>query len=47
MPILQESKGKYSIFLPKAIVEAKGWKKGIELKVEFNQKGDLVLKEKS
>ena len=45
MPILQESNGKYSIFIPKAIVEAKGWQKGIELKIKFDAKGNLVLKE--
>lgn len=45
MPILQESGGKYSLFIPLAIVKAKLWKKGLELRIEFNSNGDIVLKE--
>jgi len=35
----------YSVVLPKALVEAKGWKKGTQLKAVFNEKGNLVLTE--
>lgn len=34
----------YKITLPKALVEAKGWKKGIEVKIELDEHGNLVLK---
>lgn len=34
----------YKITLPKAIIEAKGWKKGDKLKVELDKEGNLVLK---
>ncbi|MFH1664162.1 MAG: hypothetical protein ABH986_05130 [archaeon] len=45
---LQETKrpdGKpvYSIVLPKAVVKAKGFKKGQELKAVFNEKGNIEL----
>jgi bifunctional DNA-binding transcriptional regulator/antitoxin component of YhaV-PrlF toxin-antitoxin module len=44
---LQKSKNnQYYITLPKLMVEAKGWKKGQELKIEFNHKGEFILKEK-
>ena len=42
---LQFVNGKqYKITLPKSIVEAKGWKKGDELKLEIDEKGNLVIK---
>ena len=37
------NKKQYKITLPKQIVEAKGWKKGDEIKVRINNKGELVL----
>ena len=40
---LQFDKKQYKITLPKAIIEAKGWEKGNQLKVVLNQKGELVL----
>tara|TARA_Y100000310_G_C20472810_1_gene710910 strand:+ start:407 stop:550 length:144 start_codon:yes stop_codon:yes gene_type:complete len=46
MPKIQEVKGQHLIYLPKAIVNAKKWKKGTELDIEFDAKGNLVLKEK-
>ena len=40
---LQFDSKQYKITLPKAIIEAKGWEKGNQLKVVLNQKGELVL----
>ena len=34
----------FKITLPKQICRAKGWKKGDEIKVELDSKGNLVLK---
>ena len=34
----------YFITLPNQIVRAKGWQKGDNVKLEINQKGDLVLR---
>jgi len=45
MPTLQEHEGKFHVSVPKSLVIAKKWEKGQELVFEFNQKGDLVLKE--
>ena len=44
---LQESKGKYSIFIPKAIVQAFGWEKGDEIMFgSGSAKGRIELKKK-
>ncbi len=40
---LQFDSKQYKITLPKAIIEAKGWKKGNDVKVLLNEKGELVL----
>ena len=42
---LQETKGRYFITFPKNIVESKGWKKGENLIIGFNQDGDIIIKE--
>lgn len=34
---------RYSLTLPKAIVESKGWDKGTKLICHFNQDGNLVF----
>jgi antitoxin component of MazEF toxin-antitoxin module len=34
----------YKITLPKALVDAKGWQKGTEIKIELDSSGNLVLK---
>jgi len=34
----------FKITLPKAIVDAKGWKKGDSLKIHIDNSGHLVLK---
>ena len=45
---LQFVNGKqYKITLPKSIVEAKGWKKGDELKIVLDDKGNLIIKKES
>ena len=41
---LQFDTKQYKITLPKAIIEAKGWLKGSDLRVIINEKGELVLK---
>jgi len=33
----------YKITLPKALVEAKGWEKGISIKVRLDKQGNIVL----
>ena len=42
---LQFDEKQYKLTIPKALVEAKGWKKGIRLRVELDAQGNLVLKE--
>jgi len=37
------NKKQYKITLPKQIVEAKGWKKGDEIKIRINDKGEIVI----
>jgi bifunctional DNA-binding transcriptional regulator/antitoxin component of YhaV-PrlF toxin-antitoxin module len=41
---LQFDTKQYKITLPKAIIEAKGWIKGSEVKIILNEKGELILK---
>lgn len=36
----------YKLTLPKAIIDAKGWKKGADIKIEFDSQGNIVLKVK-
>ena len=35
----------YKLTLPKALMEAKGWEKGTEIKVVLDSEGNIVLKE--
>lgn len=45
MPKLQYDLNKqYKLTLPKALIEAKSWKKGDEIKVVLDAEGNLVLK---
>ena len=37
----------YKITLPKALIDAKGWTKGSEIKVELDTEGNIVLKMKA
>ena len=40
---LQFDNKQYKITLPKAIIEAKGWHKGNDVKIVLNEKGEIVL----
>ncbi|MBN2421180.1 hypothetical protein JXB27_02780 [Candidatus Woesearchaeota archaeon] len=40
---LQFDSKQYKVTLPKAIIEAKGWSKGSELKIILNERGELIL----
>jgi len=40
---LQFDSKQYKITLPKAIIEAKGWTKGSDVKILLNEKGEIVL----
>ncbi|RME77840.1 AbrB/MazE/SpoVT family DNA-binding domain-containing protein [Candidatus Woesearchaeota archaeon] len=42
---LQFDQKQYKLTIPKALVEAKGWRKGTRLRVELDTAGNLVLKE--
>ena len=47
MPKLQQmthSNKQFFLTLPKQIILAKGWQKGDQIKVEIDQKGNLILK---
>tara|TARA_Y100000310_G_scaffold341218_1_gene439668 strand:+ start:825 stop:965 length:141 start_codon:yes stop_codon:yes gene_type:complete len=46
MKLQQLNNGMYMIGLPKAIANAKQWKKGDEIKIEITESGDIVLKKK-
>lgn len=46
MKIQKTNKGQYYLTLPKALVEAKGWGKGTELKIEIGKSGEFTLKKK-
>ncbi|MFH1895707.1 MAG: hypothetical protein ABIJ74_04010 [archaeon] len=36
---------RYVLTLPKSVVEAKKWRQGTDLKIQFNEKGNIELKE--
>ncbi len=38
-----DNNGQFKITLPKALVSAKGWKKGDRLKILLDNSGNLVL----
>jgi hypothetical protein len=38
-------KGQFSITLPLGIIKMKRWKKGTEIFLTLNEKGDVILKE--
>ena len=40
---LQFDSKQYKITLPKAVIEAKGWSKGSNIKVVLNDRGQLML----
>jgi len=41
---LQETKGRYFLSIPKNIVQNKGWGKGEDLIIVFNENGDVILR---
>lgn len=41
----KEGKTHYFLTIPMALVNAKGWKKGTELKTELDNKGNIIIKE--
>lgn len=45
MAKLQESKGMSWVIIPKLIIKKKGWKKGQELILSFDQDGNVVIME--
>ena len=46
MIIQQNNKGQYTVTIPKPLVEAMNWKKGLKLTVEIMDKGRIILSEK-
>lgn len=34
----------YKLTLPKALIDAKGWKKGSEIKIELDAEGNILLR---
>ena len=45
--ILQENnKGQYTVTIPKPLVEAMSWRKGMSLAIEIVTKGKILLTEK-
>ena len=44
MKLQQMKNRQYFITLPNQIIRAKEWKKGDDIKIEIDQKGNLVLK---
>jgi len=44
MKLQQMKNRRYFITLPNQIIRAKGWEKGEDIKIEIDQKGNLVLK---
>lgn len=45
--ILQETKNnQFFLNLPRALVRAKGWKKGKKLDIKINREGNLIILEK-
>ena len=44
MKLQFDNNKQYKITLPKAIIDAKGWEKGDEIKIRFDKEGNLILK---
>lgn len=40
---LQESKGRFSITIPREYIKKKGWKKGEKLILSFNERGNIEV----
>ena len=46
MPKIQQTNDQFVITLPKALVSQKGWEKGQELFLVFNERGNVELTDK-
>ncbi len=44
--IQHDTNDQYKITLPKALIEAKGWKKGDLIKIVMDKEGNLVLQKR-
>ena len=44
MKLQFDNNKQYKITLPKALIDAKGWKKGSKIKIELDQQGNILLK---
>ena len=44
MKLQFDNNKQYKITLPKALVEAKGWRKGSRIKVELDKQGNILLR---
>ena len=42
-----DSNNQYKITLPKALIDAKGWQKGDEIKIILDEKSNIILKRES
>jgi len=40
---LQESKGRYFLSIPRTLVKQKNWKKGQDLFLVFNERGNIEI----
>jgi len=45
MKLQRMKSGQFFLTMPSQIVRAKGWKKGNNIGIEINMKGDIVLKQ--
>lgn len=44
MKLQFDNNKQYKITLPKALIDAKGWKKGARIKIELDSQGNILLK---
>ena len=44
MKLQFDSNKQFKVTLPKQILMAKGWEKGDEIKIELDERGNIVLK---
>lgn len=42
-----DSNNQYKITLPKALIDAKGWQKGDEIRIILDEKSNIILKHES
>ena len=45
MKLQKARNNQYTLTIPLRLVEAKGWDKGKELRIRFNERGNLELEE--